>query len=180
MGQYLAIRSPPIAEWRPIHDQIVALHLAGYGPKQIAEITGRSRGSIREILDDPRAQKVMETVRKHAFGRLAGVIEDRMVGLGVKAIENIADTIDCDLRDAEGKIPVGSKSKKHQDAVSFELLKRIGYGGSNGDEEKERRPLMSKDTERRLVEGIERATQAQIQYDAAEQVEVEVIDDRED
>ena len=139
-----------------------------------------NRDHIRVILNDPRAKKLIALNRKHVLTGLQKEIGDRMIDLGVRSIDNIAQTVEADLRTEDGEgnvtVPVGSAAKKHQDMVSFELLKRIGYGGSPEGEDKERRPLMSKDTEKRLVEGIERATQAQITYDQAEEAEFEVVD----
>ncbi len=164
----------PIVQWKPIHDQIVALHIAGYGCDAIGTIVGRSKGNVAAVLKDPRAKKATAIARKHTYGSIMNAVGDRMVALGEKAVDNIADTINAELHDEDGKVAVGSKAKTHQDNVSFALLERIGFG-RNQKEEGDNGLKLSPETEKKLVEGIEKAIEANVAYEAIEEVPFEEV-----
>ena len=113
--------SDPIVHWQPRHDRVVMLHIYGLTPDAIADDTGYTAPAVRRILKDPRAQRALEVLRQRMLGNAMQTIQDRMTGLGIKAVKNISDTIDQDFDH-------GTKAKIHQDDVSFELLARIGFG----------------------------------------------------
>ena len=160
----------PIVQWKPYHDQVIALHLAGYSIDAIAAALKRSRNGVANVINDPRAQKVIEVARKRTYGNIMEAVGDRMAVLGPKALDNIADTINIPVEDAEGKVAIGTKAKIHQDNVSFELLNRLGFG--KGQEKTEAGVLkLSPETEKKLVEGVERARMAEIEFKKGEEVE---------
>lgn len=163
MPQYLTPNGNPIMNWGPIHDMIISLHVMGYGNEAIASLTEKTRNHIARVIKDPRGQKAIVTVRKSSFKVLAKTVEERMSTLGAQAIDNIAETINENLRGEDGKAPVGTKAKVHQDSVSFELLKRIGYGGRSQEVEPGGIRL-SPEAEKRLIDGIERAQTAEADY----------------
>jgi len=176
--KYLTNYGNPIVQWKPVHDLIAALHIAGHGPDSIATKTGVTKGHVYRVLNDPRTLNVIEFARKRAYGQLMTTVQDKMVGLGEKAIDNIAATITTPIEDSEGNIAVGTKAKVHQDNVSFELLDRIGYGKHRQKEDGGGGIQLSPETEKKLVAGIERAKEAQILFERAEEaVVVEVSDD---
>ena len=175
MPQYLTRYGNPITQWKPIHDQIAALHIAGHGPDSIATITGVTKGHVYRVLNDPRTLNVIEFARKRAYGQLMTTIQDKMVGVGEQAIDNIASTINTKVEDSEGNVAVGTKAKIHQDNVSFELLDRIGYGKHRQKDEGSGGIQLSPETEKKLVAGIERAKEAQIIFEKAERVEITTI-----
>ncbi len=159
----------PLVHWHARHDNVIILHLTGYTPTGIAEATGFSLGHINRIIKDPRAQKAIETARRKLFGRAIYTIRERMVSLGVQAIKNISDTIDGDFED-------GTKAKRHQDGVSFELLSRIGFGRSDAGEEGKTGIQLPPEEAKRLVAAIEKANKAREIHVTAVEVEAEVVD----
>jgi hypothetical protein len=171
MPKHLVPHGNPVANWGPVHDMIISLHVMGYSRDAIASLTDRSPGHITRVIQDPRGKKAIEVIRKRSYKALAASVEERMMVLGRKALENIAQTIDMDVIDDNGNIPVGSKAKVHQDNVSFELLKRIGFGAKSDDAEAGGLRL-SPEGEKKFLEGIDRARQAQAEYEKAEVVVV--------
>ena len=161
-------------QWKPIHDQMIALHIAGYNIDAIAKALNRARNTVAGVIHDPRAQKAIEFSRKRTFSTIMTAVDDQMVVLGVKAIDNIAETINTPVRDSEGAPAIGTRAKIHQDNISFELLTRIGFGKGNQPEEAGGLRL-SPETEKKLVAGIERATTAEMEYKKVEDADFEVI-----
>ena len=164
----------PLMKWAPWHDQIVALYVAGYSRQNIAKTLGRCENTVTNIINDPRAQRAMETARKRTYGKMMDAVGDRMVTLGTQAIDNIATTVNEKVLDSEGGPAIGTKAKIHQDNVSFELLSRIGFGKQPQKEDAGTLKL-SPETEKKLVDGIERATKAEILYREAEEGEFEEV-----
>jgi hypothetical protein len=154
-----------MVRWTAKHDHIVALHIAGLEPRRIAEAVGLSLGQVKRILRDPRAQRASMVVRKRILGNVMKTVQERMESLGVTAIENIAETID-------GEFEAGTKAKRHQDMVSFELLSRIGFGRKEPDKEGGGIKL-TPEGEKRLIEAIAKADRAREIVIEAEEVEVE-------
>ena len=169
MPEYKPITAP-IVRWMPKHDQTVALYIAGYGTDAIANVMRLSKVTIANTIKDPRAQKVIEIARKRTFTSIMTACGDKMTALGVRAVDNIAETINSDIRDSEGEVAIGTKAKIHQDNVSFELLGRIGFG--RGSQQEDSGGLrLSPETEKKLVEGVERARKAEIIFRKTEEVE---------
>ena len=161
-------------QWKPIHDQMIALHIAGYSIDLIAKSVNRARNTVAGVIHDPRAQKAIEFARKRTFSTIMTAVDDQMVVLGVKAIDNIAETINTPVRDSEGSPAIGTRAKVHQDNISFELLSRIGFG--KGAQQEEAGGLrLSPETEKKIVAGIERATKAEMEYKRADDVDFEVV-----
>ncbi len=165
----------PLIQWKPIHDQMIALYIAGYSFDAIAKALGRGRTNVAGVIHDPRAQKAIEFARKRTFSTIMTAVDDQMVVLGAKAIDNIAETINTPIRDSEGKVAVGTKAKVHQDNISFELLGRIGFG--RGSQKEDAGGLrLSPETEKKLVAGIKLATKAENDYKQAKDVDFEVVE----
>ncbi len=163
----------PLVQWRPIHDQIIALHIAGYGPDAIVETLGKCRSTVIKTIKDPRGQKIFEIARKRTFSKVMENVEDRMAVLGVQAVDNIALTINEQVIDSEGKPAIGTKAKIHQDNISFELLSRIGFGRSQTQAEGGS-VKFSPEAEKKLIDGIEKARKAETEFKKAEIVVEEV------
>ena len=97
-----------------------------------------------------------------------GAVMGALATLGPTALDNIAETIETKVRDSEGKVAIGTKAKVHQDNVSFDLLGRLGFGRTQQKEEAGVLKL-SPETEKRLVDGIDRAQKAEIEFKNAEE-----------
>ena len=168
----------PIVQWKPYHDQIIALHLSAYSIDAIAKALRKSRNTVANVLHDPRAMKAIEVARKRTYGKIMQEVGDRMAVLGPTALDNIAETIETPVRDSEGAVAIGTKAKIHQDNVSFDLLGRLGFGRTPTKEEAGVLKL-SPETERSLVEGIDRARKAEIEFKRGEKVEFEDVTESE-
>lgn len=168
--QQLAPSDDPLVHWRARHDNVIMLHLSGYSNQLIAEMTQFSIGHVQRIIKDPRAQKAIETARRKLLGKAIYTIRERMVNLGVRAVENIAGTI-------EGEFEAGTKAHRHQDGVSFELLSRIGFGRTDAGEEGGTGIQLPPEEAKRLVDAIEKANRAREIHAVAVEVEAEVVDD---
>ena len=168
----------PIVQWKPIHDKMIVLHLADYSIDSIAKTLNRSRNTVANVLHDPRAQKVIEVARKRTYGNIMESVGDKMAVLAPKALSNIAETIETPVRDSEGAVAIGTKAKVHQDNVSFDLLGRLGFGRTPQKEEVGVLRL-SPETEKKLVEGVERARKAEVEYNKGDKVEFEDITEKE-
>ncbi len=159
----------PIVHWSPRHDQVLALHVAGYNPEAIELVTGYTQGHIKRVLKDPRAKKALELLRRRMMGSVLVHVEDRLKALGPQAVKNIADTVN------EESFEAGTKAKIHQDNVSFELLSRIGFGRKEltGDRGGIQLP---QEEAKRLVDAIDKADRAREIIVNAEEVHAEVVE----
>lgn len=143
-------------------------HIYGMTYDEIAAATGYSRENVRTVLHDPRAQQAAEVLRKRILGQAATSIEEKMGGLAVQAVKNIAKTINTDVE-------VGTRSKKHQDDVSFELLARVGFGRKEPDKDAGGIHL-PKEEAQQLVAAIaksDRARQIIVEAEEPEYIEVD-------
>lgn len=174
MADYTQKAITPRMQWKPVHDQMIALFIAGYKVDVIAKALNRSRNTVTRVLRDPRAQKAIEVLRKRQFESIHQKVGDRLVALSEQAVSNIAETIETPVRTKEGVPAIGSKAKIHQDNVSFELLARVGFGKQQKSEDS-RGLRLSPETEKKLVDGIERARKAEIEFNRAEKVDFEDI-----
>lgn len=168
-GEFGRTERYAIKKWKPRHSQVVFLHVAGYSNKSIAAQTDFNPEHVSYLLNDPRAQKAIREIEERMFKNFDQRTRRKMQALGDMAIDNIAQTVMADLSD----VSVGSKAKKHQDDVSFELLDRIGYGRKQasrpGDDQGTQLP---EQVGERLAEAIEKSEVAE-QADEIEMVETE-------
>lgn len=153
----------PIQHWSPSHDQVVMYHLYGMSNVEIGATVGYSRWHVEKILRDPRAQNAKEVLRKRILGGAMAQIEERMGALGIQSIKNIAKTIE------DTTAELGTRAKKHQDDVSFELLSRIGFG-RKGPESEAGGIHLPKEEAQQLVAAIEKANTAREIIASAEEV----------
>lgn len=153
-------RELTVENWKPKHDRVLQLHLAGYQITTIADITGYSREWVSDLINDPRAQQRIEKMRERLYDQLEEDLAIKMKFLGPKAVENIRETL-------EGDHDPGSKAKKHQDKMSFELLDRIGHGKSSSDDERKGGGgvVLSGEDSERLVEAIEKSNKAREEHE---------------
>jgi len=157
--------------WKPAHDQMVALHLAGYQTNRIAQVMEYSREHVGVILGDPRALKMIIEFRRRIREKTLGDIEDTIVDLAEISLKKIGDTV-------EAEFDAGSKGKEHQDKMGFKLLACLGYNGQNRKQEESRKLQMSSEMEGRLVAALEKT--AEVDELIANAVEVEVIEEGEE
>lgn len=155
----------PVRTLRARYDQVLSLHLAHYKAEDIAEIVNLTTTQVYHILRDPRMQKAIRTARERILSGVLTEISERMTSLGSKALDNIEDTINAEIVDEDGNPMIGSRAKRHQDHVSFELLSRIGFHRPEGDGGKARGGLqLSPEGEKRLIQAVEKANRAAEMY----------------
>jgi hypothetical protein len=83
--------------WRPVYDQIIALHLAGWSNERIADHVEYNRQQVSNILNTDNAKKIIkeegERIRKSlnddVLGRVSGILAKTM-----KRTEQIMDNED--------------------------------------------------------------------------------------
>jgi hypothetical protein len=163
----LAPTDNPLIHWSPRHDQVLALHIAGYTHEGIALATDFSIGHIRRILRDPRAERALEVLRRRMMGNVLVHVEDRLKALAPLAVDNITETI-------EGDFENGTKAKIHQDDVSFELLARVGFGRKELAGDKGGVQLPPEEA-KRFVDAIEKANRAR-EIHMMPETDVEVVE----
>lgn len=107
-------------ELTPRYDQIALAYLAGKKNYEIAELVGVSLLTVSKALADPRMIEFIEQARSISRTNLKARIEDKLVYLASRSLDNLAQTV-------EAKISPLNVMKRHQDGVGLELLKMIGY-----------------------------------------------------
>lgn len=134
-----------IEKWKPRHNQVLSLHLAGYKNTEIAAILDYSEEHISRVLNDPRARAAIAEIQHRQFKNVRMRLEQKLAKLGEEAVENLAETITANIK-------AGTPAKKHQDKMSWELYDRIF--GAEDDQEPDG-PTFSPETEQRLAEALE-------------------------
>jgi len=157
-----------VEAWKPVHDEMLAMHLAAYSNVRIAQVTGYSPEHVSVMLNDPRAEKAIFALRKRLRKKAIGDIEDRMVDLAERSLQNIAETVEHRYDENA----VASKGKMHQDDVGFKLLACLGYNGKGAKETEPRRLTLSADQGERLVTALEKSAAVDRLIEEAEEVEV--------
>lgn len=154
----------PIKRFKPRHDLVVMLHLRGRQNTEIAEALNLTPQRVYQILQDPKAQMMIEKFRKQIKDSFIQGVEEQLVDLGPAAVENIAKTINTN-------IPVGARAKKHQDDVSFKLLDRIGFTPKSKEDERDGSSArFDRDIQERIASALEQSRQIHA-YDEAEEAE---------
>lgn len=161
-----------IQNWKPMYDRVVALHLAGYKNVNIAAITGYAEAHVSKILNDPRSQKAIKKLQKRLRENFHQRIEDQMLDLGEEAIRNIAETLEADIQ-------AGTKPKKHQDKMSFDLLDRLGHGKKQAESESGSGVKLSDESVDRLANALNKSDEAKRMWEKDEDGEWKEADDEE-
>lgn len=113
---------PAIQNWKPLHDQVVQLHIAGVQNQVIAEIFGLTQERISQILHDPIGRQLIRLGQQRLRETIGRSIEDRLLILADRSIDNLRLTVEQD------GVDVTSSFKRHQDSVGFKILEMAGYG----------------------------------------------------
>lgn len=143
-----------VAKWKPLHDTVLALHLSGYKNTSIGAIVGLDPSYVGDLLNDPRAKKAISKLRQRLLDNQVNTLEDKLALLGGEALDNIRQTVTAEIQ-------AGSRAKKHQDKVSFDVLELIGVGQ---DKEADGGMKLSKDASERLAEALDDADKAQEEH----------------
>lgn len=156
----MALSVAEVKRWKPRHELICLMHVAGRANNEIAPSVGVNQERVSYIINSKRGQARIEALRKQIIGGAAKSIEDQLTILGPRAVSNIARTIEAEIPASAGR------AKAHQDKVSFELLSRIGYGrkdqaGSQG----EGGIRLDRDIQERLAGALEKSSEATRIYD---------------
>ena len=114
-----------VVTWKPIHDQVVMLYLAGYGNIEIGTALGLTPEHVGQLILDPRARALIQKGRNSIVNGVMQEIDTKLVGLARKSLDNLERTVNA-------VIPVRHPAKRHQDKVGVDLLKMIGYGSESG------------------------------------------------
>lgn len=133
---------------KPKHDRFIMLHIAGYSNIEISTITGDTPEYVGQVLLDPKSQDLIQEARTRVRGNLMDSIEDKLVVLAHKSVDNLAKTVNAE-------IPVRHPMKRHQDKVGLDLLTKLGYGLKSNDEI--RRNTISQESIDRLAKALEGA-----------------------
>jgi len=149
-----------VKRWKPRHELICLMHVAGRANNEIAPSVGVQQERVSYIINSKRGQARIEALRKEIIGGAAKNIEEKLTILGPTAVANIARTI-------EAEIPANAgRAKAHQDKVSFELLSRIGYGRKDqAGGEGQGGIRLDRDIQKRVAEALEQSAEATRIYD---------------
>jgi hypothetical protein len=158
-GGIVAASVAEVKRWKPRHELICLMHVAGRANNEIAPHVGVNQERVSYVINSKRGQARIEALRKQIIGGAARNIEEQLTILGPRAVANIAQTI-------EAEVPAVGRAKAHQDKVSFELLARIGYGrkdqsGGSGDTG----IRLDRDIQERLAGALEKSSEATRIYD---------------
>lgn len=110
----------PIKNWKPRHENVVILHLNGWGNDEIAKHLRITPVRVAQILQDPQAMILKAAVMKRVRENLSGDITDRLLELTELSVEKIAETL-------EATFVLGTDPKKHQDNVALQIVKGKGF-----------------------------------------------------
>lgn len=145
-------RTHQVQTFKPKHDQIVMLHLAGYDNREIKEMTGICETTVSSILNHPQALALIEAGRQRMRENLLQSIDDRLLGLASRSVENLEKTLNS--------VPkLGTTQKRHQDRVSLDVLGMIGYGKPKANENSGR--ALSDAMAEKLSNALEKAQKVQ-------------------
>lgn len=155
----MALSVPEVLRWKPRHEMICLMHVAGKANNEIAPVAGVNQERVSYIINSKRGQARVEVLRKQILGGAAKTIEDRLTILGPTAVSNIARTIEAEIPTSAGR------AKAHQDKVSFELLSRIGYGRKEQTGTGDSSIRLDRDIQERLAGALEQSAEATRIYD---------------
>ena len=128
MGRPLGVKNgegknplAPIAKWEPWMDLVVGLKLMQWSNGDIAKRVKKTSSRVSQILNDPIAKAAIRETAERIRAKMQEDVDDVLLDLCVPASERIRETIE-----AEDFLP-GSDAKKHQDRLSMDLLKGVGF-----------------------------------------------------
>jgi hypothetical protein len=143
-----------IKKWSPKHDLIVQLHVSLHSPEEISAMVGCSSGRVLQVLSDPKGKKLVQLAQGRLREKLSAEVEDGLVSICVKALDNIRETIEL-----EGLVH-GSDFKKHQDRLSLDVLKGRGFLNKDGVSQDAVRGPINENMAERLIKAIEKSNEA--------------------
>lgn len=143
-------------KWKHKYDRMVFLSLQGWTLEQISDEIGCSPNRVSVVLCSRAGKEHLAEWSERLAERCLSTIEQGLVGLGPKAVENIAKTVNAEIPES------ASRRKQHQDKVSFELLGRIGFGRKETDKTPTESGLngVPRVLQERLVAALEQSAEA--------------------
>ena len=121
-----------VKRWKPRHEIICIMHVAGRPNSEIAPQVGIEPERVSYIINSKRGQARVEALRKQILGGVAKTIEDQLSILGPTAVSNIARirlvSSFSPESDTDGKIRLVAQAKAVFD--STETFKRGWRGHS--------------------------------------------------
>ena len=138
----------PIKKWKPKHDLVVQLHIACYSNDEIATMTKFSSVRVGQILGDPKAKNMIRAAQERLREKLSKEIDEGLVAICAKAVQNIRETIEID------GLTAGTDFKRHQDKISLEVLKGRGFLSKDGGDSKTRNETLPLDLLSKVNEAL--------------------------
>lgn len=156
--------SAAIQKWKPIHENVVQLHISGMKNKRIAKLCGLTKERVSQILCDPQARVIIRQRNLRVREELAKEMDGRLLILSERSVERLEETMDV----AE---QTGTDAKKHQDNVALKILQGRGFLTRTVDESRtrERQPIEASLLER-LTSAMEKANKAREMHEDDEEV----------
>ena len=162
MNQAEIVVAPSIHEmtknlkWKHKYDRIVFLKIQGWSCQEIADEVGLQVPRVSVILCSRLGKERLALWEERLAERCFSTIEQGLVGLGPKAVENIAETVNAEIPEK------ATRRKQHQDKISFELLSRIGFGKKETGRAVDESGLngLPRDLQERLVTALEQSAEA--------------------
>ena len=145
-----------IRRWTPKHEEVVQLHVMGLTNTEIESKTKYKSARVAQIIADPTARRLIESVVARMRERMIEDIDGGLLDLSIDALKRLAETIKYE------EFTPGSEAKKHQDNLSLNLLKGVGFlgNGRNSEEDRERESPLNTALSTRLIVALEEANEA--------------------
>lgn len=135
------------AAWGPRHRLVVMLHSVGRSNGEIAELTGYTKQTVSNVLNDPRAAYEMQDLAE----RVAEVAIDPAVRLSLLSNEALDEIVE-EMRTA--------RDPRVRQKAAFGILDRAGYAPAKKDEARAA-PTLPAD----VIERMEETTKELVSYD---------------
>ena len=158
-------------KWKHKYDRMVFLSIQGWTLDEIAAEVGCTPGRVSIVLCSRPGKEHLALWQERLADRCLSTIEQGLVGLGPKAVKNIAMTVDADIPEK------ATRRKQHQDKISFELLSRIGFGKKETGRAVDEGGLngLPRELQERLVSALEQSAEAtrinELPFTDAEEIE---------
>lgn len=160
----------PIKKWTTRHEMVVHLHIAQYSNTDIAEKMKITPVRVSQILSDPQAKQIVRAVQKNLRKQMEDSIEDRLLVLADEGVARIEETI------THRDFVLGTDAKKHQDRLSFDVVKGLGFLPGDKEGERVAEKKLPAALAERLVTALE-ASNAASRAQNQEIMEAEVVED---
>lgn len=154
----------PIKNWKPKHTMVVQLHVAAASNEEIARELGYSKVRVSQILNDPRSKQIIRAVNERLKKQMKDDVSTDLVKMAEQAKERVKETL------AQEFVP-GTDPKHHQDRVSMDVLKGMGFFPGSLKEGDSNEPKLTKSLADRLLNALEATNEMERAQKEIEQIE---------